>query len=298
MMALKGKTMRMSGYATKVAVLLAMATLSCGVANAQLPFASFSQANTNTTPFRFINDGTANSKYGLYDAGGVANSILVNFAYQTANALGTAVGEVVTARMTMTSLVNGTASTFAGFNFQDLRNIQIDFVLEDADFALGLQGTNLLSVTSTLSLDPINGTIGEGNGNNNTNGSFGTTATMSGLNGGSTASLQATESASGQNYVGYTSAYLDFSKEFVNRNFSLAISSIQNPAFPAPNGGYRRGSAAPGNPNSSEYIRTFQATMSGDFASDPQPFVPEPASIAFFLPAIVAAGWGIRKRMR
>lgn len=286
-MDLKGMTMRLSGRGIKIALAVAIAALANGVANAQT-FATFTQINPNLNPVRFINDGV-NSRFGTYTAGGVLSSVPATFNYTIPNPLGEGLvpdGGAITATMQISSAVNGIGAVAFGSVFQNLQAIDITFTLNDAADYPGNVGDVLLRVTGFLSLAPIepDGPVDDG--------TLGTTGLFSGQVGANAASITSSESVGGPNYVGYASDIVDFNQVYNSRNFSLSITDLV-PTNPPANG-LRLGQAGE-DPN---YVRNFQASMTGLFASDPQPLVPEPASLAFVLPTVAFAGWRLRKRLK
>ena len=297
-MDLKGMTMRVSGRGIKVVLAVAVAALANGVASAQT-FATFGQIDPNLNPVRFVNDGV-NSRFGTYDALGNLSSVPVTFFYTIPSFIGEGSlpdAGAITATMTISSIARGTGAAFGESVFQNLRAIDITFRLNDPEYGPGLQNKILLRVTGALSLPPINGPASAPV----RNGSLGTTGLFSGQEGANAAGITASESLGGPNYVGYASELLNFNQNYNSRNFSLSITDIlptvgpNDPNADPPTNGLRLGISGFEDPN---YVRSFQASMTGLFASDPQPLVPEPASIAFLLPVAACIGWGVRKRKR
>jgi len=263
-------------------------------------FASFTQQAGGNTPFRFIDTGFdtitntsgSPSLFGLYDAGGSAISIDVNFQFQTANGYGASIGSNIDATMTMTSKARGVTSGATALS-QQVQEVEIVFTAKTP-----LNGkTNLLTVTKTLSDAPIN----VGSADVTKNGTIGTNGFLSGVSGGSTASFTATErtsSSSNITYIGYTSDFLDFfTPTFSNRNFQIGLSNV-NPVDPT-NPGFDRGPNSPGGSNSSDYVQNFTASASGTFGSDPLPFnVPEPTSVVLMGSALSLVGLAVRRNRR
>lgn len=297
-MALKGKTMRMVGRGIKLAFAVMVATLASGVAHAE-KFATFTQIEPNNNPIRFLNTGST-SVFGTYNTSGTLISVPVNFFY-TGLTFGNPIGEgsvndggQIQALMTISSKVSSTGSVFNATVFQPLQEIEIVFRVNDTEYASGLQNGVLLKITKTLSLPPINGT-----GDPQTDGSLGTTGTLSGAVAGASASLSPSESEGGPNYIGYESDFLNFNEQFSSRGFGLTISDIVPTVGPtnAPsNNGLRLGRSGS---ESTSYMRSFIASVEGGFSSDPLPLmVPEPTSLAFLLPVALGIGCVIRKRQR
>lgn len=109
-----------------------------------------------------------------------------------------------------------------------------------------------------------------------------TNAKLFGPNGGTSGSLS--DSTSGGATIVYTSDFLDFSPT-ISRDFALALTSI-NPALNRPTSALNS-------------LRTFRATASGTFASDPAPLItalPEPADWALLLTGFALTGVVARRR--
>lgn len=195
------------------AVLAVMCASLSLPAQAQGPtqFASFTQASLLNTPFRFINNGAATgSVFGLYDAGGAAISIPVNFQFQIPNAYGSAVGENIAATMTMTSTVL-TPDDGVGNLDVAMQNITIQF---NANTPAPGGLTNLLTLDFT-------------------------TGALTGNLFTSNASLQGTESATATDNVEFTSDFLDFSGVSINKNYTLSFSNVQPSVARDPNNYFR-----------------------------------------------------------
>jgi hypothetical protein len=206
----------MNRYLSSLVLAAGIAVISLGSAlpvSAQGPaqFASFTQATPLNVPFRFINSGGdgSGSVFGLYDAGGTAISIPVNFQFQIPNDYGTAVGENIAATMTMTSAVLNPDDGAGRVNV-DMQNINVVFTADTPVNGL----TNLL----TMSL---------------------TTGVLSGQPFTSTVSLEGTQSATSPDIVNFTSDFLDFSGVTINKNYSLSFSNVQPIVAREPNNYFR-----------------------------------------------------------
>lgn len=270
-------------------ILIAVAAAAQAQGPAQ--FASFSQASAQNTPFRYFYDSVtpSNSRFGLYNASGVAltgaSALDVNFQFQITNGYGSTPGSNIAAKMEMTTLVDGIVSGGTTPGSTISQNFQFVRMTFTAVTPSSSGQTNLLTVIGVFqppssAIDPD---IPEDNG------SKGTTASLAGRIGTSTASFDATEVAGADiNFIGFSSDFIDFgTPQFVNRNFSLGLSNV-SPSVA------RAGASSP----AFDYFRSFTASATGSFGSDPIPAIPEPGSLALLATGLSGALVTVRRRRR
>ena len=218
------------GVLTSLALSL---TLIAPSAHAQVPslFATFGQLTSNR-PFTFSTGGGTASL-------GLNSLIPVSFQFQTANGFGAAIGDSIAATMSMSSTSNGAVFTDTSFLVQPLKDIELRFTSTGAPADSG----DLLRVTMT-------------------------TGNLLARPGGQTARLTGTDSATGTSIVNFDSDYLDFSVPLVNKNYSIAFTSV---APAVANGG-------------NGFLAPFTAAATGNFGSAPLPppknNIPEPGTLA------------------
>jgi len=119
-------------------------------------------------------------------------------------------------------------------------------------------------------------------------------ALVAGPRGGSTASFNGSDPASGT--VIYTSDSM-FGLDFTNttaRDFSLSLSSIGQAGGPSSQVGLNAKAYASLTPTAS--MSTFRAYAGGSFGSEPSPSVPEPATWALFIAGFGMVGFQARRR--
>ncbi len=163
-------------------------------------FANFQQIGA-TKPFEFINDGV-NSRF-------ITSVVVpVNFFYRAPNSSGT-IDVALPANLTITSIVNGTASLSSPTISQKLQSVEMVFT------GTGAVTGNLLTIINS------------------------STGTLGGVLGDSGAGLEETHGVSG-GVVNYSSAYLDFSAS-TQRNYSLALNNIAPPGLANGAGNYLAG---------------------------------------------------------
>lgn len=271
---------------------------SAGIALAGL-MAAASPAAASVTTFASFNAGTnsnivwANSGSGgtdaVYDASGLGGSLY------TANTNGGqpdsyAAGQVdvtfsflqsalasisnVKAKLTLNLGANVGAVNFGGLAYQaGLANSVAAFSIISSE-AIVLNGVTFNAGTNLLS-----GTLVSG-------------VSITGIEGSTSGSVNAATSAGAT--INYTSAFLDFTN-VAKKDFALSLSAITSmigfDAFGNPvNGGLN---VADGN------LRSFKATATGSFSSDPAPVivpVPEPGVWAMMITGFALLGLSLRRR--
>ncbi|WP_309708452.1 PEP-CTERM sorting domain-containing protein [Armatimonas sp.] len=183
---------------------LAVATAALSIttlAHAQTSlFANFQQIGS-AKPFQFINAGI-NSSFVT------SVTVPVNFFYRAPNSSGT-IDIALPANLTITSIVNGTASVSAPTISQKLQSVEMVFT------GTGAVTGNLLTILNS------------------------STGTLGGILGDSGAGLEETHGVSG-GVANYSSAYLDFSAS-TQRNYSLALNNIAAPGLANGPGNYLAG---------------------------------------------------------
>jgi len=196
------------GAATAV---LAVASFAPALAQKTITFAQFQQGIlTPANPFTFTNAGAGSSF-------SVSGSIPVNFTYQVSSNTyfgGTPIGVVIPATMTFNALVNGTATTAGGFDYQSLQLTNMTFTA----VVPWMGKSNLLSLINS-------------------------TGILSGKNNGATAGF-AGDSSTGD-IVNFTSDFLPTFAGAQSENYSLSFSSVKKPVAIGA-GGYLRSFTASG----------------------------------------------------
>ena len=163
-------------------------------------FANFQQIGADKS-FQFINTGSNTSSFIT------SVTVPVNFFYRAPNSSGT-IDTALPANLTITSIVNGTATVSAPTISQKLQSVEMVFT------GTGAVTGNLLTILNT------------------------STGTLGGILGDSGAGLEETHGVSG-GVVNYSSAYLDFSAS-TQRNYSLALNNL-TPALADGGNGYLAG---------------------------------------------------------
>ena len=219
--------------------------------------------------FQFTRDAAnlTNSNFGLITA-----SQQINFNYSVSNAYdtarGTAVGTNIAATLTVSAVVNGPTSgsgTNASPYSQDFKSFNITVTANTPE---GGQ-TNLLTVSSSTA---------------NLNGKFRNATLLGSTVAGDT--------------VNFASSFLTFNNS-VDRTFSFDLSSIDT-AGP-PTNLQKNTNGTPGDP-SDDYLDTFTAAGTGQFAADPQPGnpydFPEPGTFALLGMGLIPCAVRVRRTLR
>lgn len=229
----------------------------------------------NTTTYRANGTGgtifTTNSSQTVRPSNSVAGGVGVTFTFL--NSLTGFVSNLPAIFTLSASVVNSPVQTAFGFKFQN--NIAGTFsFLSDAPVTI--QGTTFAAGSNLLSGNFNLGTIA-----GQTNGTSG--ALTSSVEGGGAT-------------ITYTSDFLDFSNTN-SRDLSLSLTSIVSLVNNV-NRGLNNTSTTGVGPNA---LRSFRATATGSFSSDPTPLVPvlaavpEPQSWMMFVVGFGMVGFGYRR---
>lgn len=217
---------------------LVLATATAFAQAQTITFANFQQVGADKS-FQFLNSG-ATSSFVTQNTVTNVTTIPVNFTFLVPNGSGF-VNTPLPANLTITSVVSSTATSGLTLS-QRLQNIQMTFV------GTGAVTGNLLTV-------------------------FGSTGTLGGVIGDSTAGLEETHNGTTQ-LVNYSSGYLDLTGS-TERNYSIALNNLQ-PVLGLAGNGYASG---------------FQSNATGQFAA----IIPEPSTLAL---GVLGLGAGLVARRR
>jgi hypothetical protein len=190
-------------------------------------FANFSDGGTND--FVFTNAGALSSF--------TSGEIPVKFFFDDPNSYDS-VGTQIAANLLITGTVESGATSVGPNDYQPFSSLELQFTDASND--------NLLTVNATPSGSSY--------------------PTLSGSDGGGSATLSASSTGRGSDVVRYTSSYLNFTN-VTNENFGLSFSSIIDTSGPS--------SGTSGiTYNTNAYLDSFIASGTGTFASTPAPLVP------------------------
>ncbi len=211
---------------------------------------------------RWVRSGTANGQlYTTATAGSnVAGSVNVRFSFLQNYFVNNNLFQNVTAKFTLNATTTNDPATLAG--------TQLTQQIDAGTFSF---------VTTTAGT--FNGQA-YGVGANLLSGVF-SNAKLTGTQNGTSAGVE--DSTAGGNTVAFTSDFLDFTPT-VRRDFALALTAI-NPVLLR---------AAAG-----QSVRTFRASASGNFSSDPAPLIngiPEPATWGLMIAGFGMVGFQSRRR--
>lgn len=130
------RVQKMKTIPSALIALIAAILLGCSSAPASAQFAQFQSASTGD-PFSFVNSGSSSTFDG--------SSVPIDFSYLIPNGTGTTT--IIPATLTLTSLVDGTATTQnLGGTLYDSQNLQDIDITITADSPINGQ-TNLLTLT-------------------------------------------------------------------------------------------------------------------------------------------------------
>jgi hypothetical protein len=230
----------------------------------------------NTTTYRNNGTGgtifTTNSAQNLRPASAVPGGVAVTFSFL--NGLNGLISNLPAIFTLSATAVNSPVQTAFGFKFQN--NIAGSFsFLSDAPVIV--EGTTYVAGSNLLS------------------GSF-NLGTIAGQTNGTSGALSSSFDGSGANIV-YTSDFVSFANT-TNRDLSLSLTSIVSLVNNI-NRGLNNTSTTGVGPNA---LRSFRATATGSFSSDPAPAVtvfaavPEPQSWAMFVIGFGLIGVAYRRR--
>jgi hypothetical protein len=231
-------------------------------------FAAFNPIST-VRNVRWVRSGTSNGQLyttnnGVATAPGTAN---VRFSFLQPYFVSNDIAQNITARFTLNATTVADPAT--------ITNGTVSQQIDGGSF----------SFLSTTAITVGNTTYAAGS--NLLSGTF-TNATLSGQNGGTAAGIEDSGvGVNGLSQVNFTSDFLDFNASnspTIRRDFALALTAI-NPVLLRATAG--------------QSVRSFRASASGNFSSDPAPMingVPEPAVWGMMIAGFGAVGFQSRRR--
>lgn len=232
----------------------------------------------NTTTYRNNGTGgtifTTNSAQNVRPASSVPGGVAVTFSFL--NDLGGLISNLPAIFTLSATAVNSPAQTAFGFKFQNNIAGTFSFI---SDAPVTIEGTTYAVGANLLS------------------GSF-NLGTIAGQSGATSGALSSSVEGSGADIV-YTSDFVSFANT-TNRDLSLSLTSIVS-LVNSVNRGLNNTSTTGVGPNA---LRSFRATATGSFSSDPAPgvtvfaAVPEPQSWAMFVVGFGLVGFGYRRRQQ